>query len=146
MKDGTEKNNLENDLFADRLQVLVKAIIRIFGSPCEVVLHDIRQLDKYTRETEYGHVAGRKAGNSITNLALRKLRENNTVANDLFLNYRTTTKSSKPLESATAPFRNEKRKPIAALCINTGVENLEKANSAKYQVSGEFHRELDATY
>jgi predicted transcriptional regulator YheO len=145
MKDETEKSNLEDDFFVDRLQVLVKAITRAFGSRCEVVLHDLRQLNKYTRETEYGHVTIRKAGNSITNLALRKLREN-TTADDLFLNYRTTTKSSKPLKSTTALFRNEKRKPIAALCINIGIENLEKANSAKYQVSGEFHRELDATY
>ena len=81
MTPSTTKSNSDDDFLIERLAVLVEAIAKTFGSRCEVVLHDLRKLDRSIVKIEHEHITGRKVGGSLTDLALRHIRENMT--NDL---------------------------------------------------------------
>ena len=124
---ASKKSLPYEDFLIERLSILVKGLAKTFGPQCEVVLHDLRRLDKSVIVIENGHITGRKVGSSITNLGLRHLRENTT--DDLLLNYKTTTKDGRTLKSTTVLFRNEKEIPIAALCVNLDITNLQQAFS-----------------
>lgn len=117
----------EDDFLIERLSLFVEAIAKTFGSNCEVVLHDLRQLDRSVVKIENGHVTGRKAGSSVTDLALKSLKEN--AGNDILLNYKTKAKNGKSLKSTTVVIKNRRNVPIAALCINIDVTILQAARS-----------------
>ena len=127
MPPSTSKSSSDDDFLIERLAILVEAIAKTFGSRCEVVLHDLRKLDRSIVKIEHEYITGRKVGGSLTDLALRHIRENMT--NDLLLNYQTTTKDGRTLKSTTVQIRNRKKVPIAALCINIDITNLQQACS-----------------
>lgn len=124
---NSKKKNSDDDFLIDKLALLVEAIAKTFGSNCEVVLHDLRQLDKSIIKIEHGYITGRKVGSSVTDLALRTFREDMT--NDILLNYKTKTKNGKTLKSSTVIIRNKKKVLIAALCINIDISNLQVVSS-----------------
>lgn len=123
----THKEDRDEDFLLEKISIIAEAIAKTFGSQCEVVLHDLRQLDRSVIKIEHGQVTGRKVGSSITDLALKNLKSQ--MKNDLLLNYRTTTKSGRTLKSTTALIRNKKNIPIGALCINIDITNLQQACS-----------------
>ena len=98
------------------LSKIAEAIAQTFGSNCEVVVHDLRDLDQTIVKIVNGHVTGRKVGGSITDLGLRHLRSK--PEEDLIINYLSRTKSGKTLKSTTICFKNETGAPVAALCVN----------------------------
>lgn len=116
------KNDPDQDFVIEKLSILVEAIAKMFGDQCEVVLHDLRKLEKSIIKIEHGYITGRKVGGSITDLALKNLKRD--VTNDLLLNYPTKTKEGRTLKSTTVLIRNKENIPFAALCINFDVTNL----------------------
>jgi len=114
----------------ESLKIAVDGIARTFGSRCEVVLHDIRNLrdlDHSIVKIANGHVTGRTVGGSISDRGLRDLRGGRQAS--LFINYPSVAKDSKPLKSSTILFRNDKGKPIASLCINFDVTDILSLNA-----------------
>jgi predicted transcriptional regulator YheO len=132
MAHSHKNNNTHTDFLIESLRTLPRAIAKTFGSKCEVVLHDLRQLEKSVVEIEHGHITGRKVGSSITDLGLRAFKKD---VSDLLLNYSTTAKDGRSLKSTTVFFRDKERKPIAALCINIDITDIKKACSVIEELS-----------
>jgi predicted transcriptional regulator YheO len=120
------KKTTKEDVFLfESLKPLVEGIAETFGSRCEVVLHDLRNLknlDHSIVKIANGHVTGRSVGGPITDQGLRYLKSASTE--DLLINYSSETKNGRPLKSSTVIFRDEKRNPIAALCINFDITDI----------------------
>lgn len=113
----------------ESLKVLVDGIARTFGSRCEVVLHDLRNFRNLHRsivKISNGYVTGRTVGGAITDQGLAFLKSGREE--NLLLNYSSVTKDGSPLKSSTIVFRNEKKKPIASICINFDVTDIVNFN------------------
>jgi len=122
------KNRTAKEIFLiESLKILVDGIARTFGPRCEVVLHDLGDLDRSIIKIENGHVTGRTVGGSITDKGLRDLRSG--CKDSLLINYPSTTKEGRRLKSSTMIFRNEKKAPIAAICINFDVTDILNFNA-----------------
>jgi predicted transcriptional regulator YheO len=99
-----------------------------------VVLHDLRDLERSIIKIENGHVTGRKVGGSITDQGLKLLRE--APNDDMLLSYQSVTNDGRPLKSSSIIFRNQKRKPIAAICINFDISDIHNFNLAMEDIFG----------
>jgi predicted transcriptional regulator YheO len=109
------------------LQVLctiAEGLAQTFGKNCEVVVHDLRNLDRSIIKIVNGHVTGRKVGGSITDFGLKHLQLQSETHKALFINYPSATKNGKPLKSTTICVSDEKGNPIAGLCINLDVSSV----------------------
>jgi len=111
------------------LTSLMKSLSLLFGSKCEVVLHDHK--DQPYEHTivaiENGHVTGRKIGDCGTNLGLEVLSGNVSIEDNH--NYTTQTKDGKILRSSTIYIRDDD-KVIGSLCINFDISDLILAGKA----------------
>lgn len=97
----------------------VDAIAETFGSNCEVVLHDLRNLDRAIVKIANGYITGREVGAPITDMGLRlyekdKINKKCTAV----IGYRTKTKEGRELKSTTLFIRDKKDNAIGCLCIN----------------------------
>ena len=119
------KSSKDDSLIAS-LKPLVVALAKTFGSRCEVVLHDLRDLEKSIVKIENGHVTGRKIGGSITDQGLKHLRDGPN--NDMLINYQSITNDGRLLKSTSVIFRNQEKKPIAAICINFDISDIQNFN------------------
>jgi predicted transcriptional regulator YheO len=99
---------------------LVDALAVTFGNHCEVVLHDLLNLDKSIVKIANGHITGRQVGAPITDMGLRLFEEDkkNGKKNPAVIGYRTRTKEGRELKSTTLFIRDKKGKAVGCLCIN----------------------------
>jgi len=125
MRPTVNARDRDDNFLVERLSLLVEPIAKTFGPHCEVVMHDLRQLEESVIKIEHGHITGRTIGSSVTDLALKNLKEN--ITNDQLLNYQSTTKDGRTLKSTTVIIRNKQNLPIAALCINIDITDLKSA-------------------
>jgi predicted transcriptional regulator YheO len=105
----------------ESLKTVVDGIAGTFGPRCEVVLHDLRNLDRSIVKIVNGHVTGRSEGGAITDQGLKDLRKG---TDDLILSYRSVTSQGRPLKSTTIVLRDGRGKPTAAICINLDVTDI----------------------
>ena len=103
---------------------VVKGIAKMFGTDCEVLLHDISNLENSIIMIENGHVTGRKIGSPMTDLGLYFLKSDLFKDNDFIANCQTESKFGKKLKSTTIFIRDNKRKIIGFLCINYALDHL----------------------
>jgi predicted transcriptional regulator YheO len=119
------KETTKEAFLIQSLKSLVDGIAETFGSGCEVVLHDLRNLKKLNQsivKIANGHVTGRGEGGPITDQGLRYLKGGSTE--DLLINYPSVTKTGRHLKSSTIVFRDEMGNPIAAVCINFDITDI----------------------
>ena len=131
-----DKNSYD-DFLIRHLSMIVAPIAKTFGSRCEVVLHDLRQLERSVIRIENGHVTGRAVGSSVLSgrsgdQGLKLLTER--AKEDLLINYSSKSYDGKSLKSTTIVFRNTKNDPIAALCINVDITDLVSAGSVLNEI------------
>lgn len=115
----------------ESLKIVVDGIGETFGPRCEVVLHDLRDLrnlDHSIVKIVNGRVTGRTVGGSISDRGLKYFRSGGK--DDLLINYPSETKDGKLLKSSTMTFKDDKGKPIAAICINFDVTDILSLNAA----------------
>jgi len=143
------KNSTAKEIFLIKsLKILVDGIAATFGSRCEVVLHDLRNLGNLNHsivKIANEHVTGRNVGGPITDQGLRHYRS--ASKDNLLINYPSVTKDGKQLKSSTITFRNEKEKPIAAICINfdlTDIMNFNKALEDIFKIAPEKLQDTQA--
>lgn len=55
---------------------MVEFIARTYGENCEVILHDLRDLDKSIVAIKNNHITGRQIGGTITDFALKLIMKN----------------------------------------------------------------------
>jgi len=102
----------------------VKAIAKTFGPDCEVLLHDVSNLQSSIIAIENGHITGRKIGSPITDLGLYFLKSDLFKNTDFIANYQTESKDGKKLKSSSIFIRDKQKKIIGFLCINYALEHL----------------------
>lgn len=100
----------------------VKGISETFGSNCEVVLHDLTDLQHSIIAIENGHVTGRNIGSPMTEASL-KLYVNDKVDEDN-INYTGKSADGRVLKSSTMFIKDEKGKVLGCLCINFDITEL----------------------
>ncbi len=111
----------EIDIRLDTLKQLVSELAKAIGPACEVILHDLRNLDSSCVAIS-GNVTGRKVGAPMTDLGLRILKKGEQASN--LINYSSTSSDGRPLKSSTIIIRNSINKPIAFVCINSDLSTL----------------------
>lgn len=113
---GTQEVILEN------LKGIARVIKDTFGSRCEVVVHDLRDLE-HSLIFIAGEVTGRSVGAPITDLVVKTLQQQNGSAHDM-IGYKTITKDGRILRSSTTFIRDEHNKVFATLCINYDITEM----------------------
>jgi len=97
---------------------LVHFIADIIGSHCEVLLHDIVDVENSVIAIRNGYISGRYIGCPLTDLGF-KLLENRTYLNrDSLVNYRSRTDSGEKLISSTYYIKDEDGVLIGMICVN----------------------------
>jgi len=102
---------------------LVDCIADLFGSNCEVVLHDISDVEHSIVKISNGHITGRKIGNPMTDVGLEMIKKADKGLT-LLGNYNPKTKTGKLLKSNAINIRDLNNKLVGILCINLDVSNL----------------------
>lgn len=127
------KKVLDKSVLMDVLKIVADGIAGTFGSRCEVVVHDLRDLNCSIVKVANDHVTGRSVGGCMTDYGLKLLRQNSPK--DLFLNYPSSAPDGRDLKSSTMLFRDEKGRPVASLCINIDVEEIRRLESWLQEIS-----------
>lgn len=96
---------------------LAKGISKTFGSNCEVVVHDLSHPETSIIEIFNNVVTERKIGEGIRDLVWNVLRSP-SFKEDILANYSTIPYNNKIIKSTTVLVRDEKGKPIGAICMN----------------------------
>lgn len=97
---------------------LVDFIADIIGSHCEVLLHDIVDVENSVIAIRNGYISGRYLGCPLTDLGF-KLLENKSYSNqNALVNYRSRTDSGENLISSTYYIKDETGELIGMMCVN----------------------------
>ncbi|RUM34816.1 MAG: transcriptional regulator [Desulfobulbus sp.] len=110
------KHSLEKKQIFSNLQNIADGIHALFGPNCEVVIHDLDDLQKSLVYMK-GDVTGRKPGAPATDLLVKLLRQDPAPADHLH-NYKSVTADGRCLKSATSIIRDSNGTPVAAFCVN----------------------------
>jgi predicted transcriptional regulator YheO len=97
-------------------------LVKMFGSRCEVAVHDFSDLKKSLIYLA-GNVTGREIGSPITDLVLTELVKQKSEINDI-PNYKTQSSKGIIMKSSTVFLRDLEQKVIGALCINYDISLL----------------------
>lgn len=96
------------------------ALRALLGKSCEVVIHDISDLEHSIVWIE-GNVTGRQVGGMMSDLGLEMLRKGDLHPR---FNYRTFTERGKTLKSASIWLRDANGEIFGAFCINLDVTRI----------------------
>lgn len=101
-------------------------MVNMFGSKCEVAVHDFSDL-QHSLIHIAGNVTSRKIGSPITDLVLNELRKEHKDIKDI-PSYRTQSTEGHIMKSTTVFLRNEQDEIIGALCTNYDISLLMEMN------------------
>ena len=102
------------------LKAIGEGVSATLGDWCEVVIHDLKDLDRSIVHIS-GNVTGRKVGGHMTDLGLANIRSGRT---EPLMNYTAYTDDGKTVKSSTICVHDETGKPVAAFCVNLNVTPL----------------------
>ncbi|MBU8878710.1 PAS domain-containing protein [Bacillus sp. FJAT-29790] len=97
-------------------------LVKMFGSRCEVAVHDFADLKKSLIHIA-GSVTGREIGSPITDLVLNELAKKKKHIEDIPI-YKTQSKKGNIIKAANIFIRDDKGNAIGALCINYDISLL----------------------
>jgi predicted transcriptional regulator YheO len=102
---------------------LVDFIAAIGGKNCEVVLHDLSDIDNSIIAIANKHVTNREVGDSITEFALKKVLDPDHRNEPYIVNYKgQKSDGSKTYRSSTFYIRDSNSRIIGLLCLNIVVD------------------------
>lgn len=110
------------EIILENLKGIAQMIGDTFGHHCEVVVHDLRDLE-HSLIYIAGEITGRSVGAPITDLVVKALHSEGGSPQDI-VGYKTVAKDGRVLKSSTAFIRDEKGKVFATLCINYDLTNF----------------------
>jgi len=123
---------------------LVDFIAGIVGPYCEVVLHDIANVEKSIIAIKNGHISGRKQGGPLTDLGLKLLKEKAYEKTHYLMNYSSKNKDGKPLRSSTYFIKDNSDKLIGMLCINIELDApLQAKKFIESFIKGNYNHDAD---
>ncbi|HEM61092.1 MAG TPA: hypothetical protein ENO24_02280, partial [Chloroflexi bacterium] len=114
---GTEE---EVEDLLTMLKAIGEGVSATLGEWCEVVVHDLRDLE-HSIVYISGNVTGRKVGGHMTDLGLANIRSGRT---EPLVNYTTYTDDGKTVQSSSIVLHDRDGKPVAAFCVNLNVTPL----------------------
>ncbi|MFJ5716313.1 transcriptional regulator [Neobacillus sp. NPDC093127] len=97
---------------------LVEFLGSVMGNQCEVVLHNVRNIENSIVAIKNGHISNRKIGGSLTDLALKILKNKSYVEKDYLINYSGKTQDGKIVRSSTYFIKDEIGNVVGMLCFN----------------------------
>jgi len=97
---------------------LVDFIADIIGSHCEVLLHDIVDVENSVIAIRNGYISGRYLGCPLTDLGFKLLENKSYLKQDALVNYRSRTDTGENLISSTYYIKDEKEELIGMICVN----------------------------
>lgn len=100
---------------------IVEGIGKTFAPFCEVILHDLTNLDSSIVMME-GNLTGRSIGNGTTTLGLSRLNDPNFP--DVLANYSNSLPDGRSFKSTSIGLRNAKGEVVASLCINIDISMM----------------------
>lgn len=102
------------------LKTIGEGVSATLGEWCEVVIHDLKDLDHSIVHIS-GNVTGRNVGGHLTDLGLANIRSGRT---EPLMNYTAYTDDGKTVKSSSIFVHDENDNPVAAFCINLNVTPL----------------------
>lgn len=106
----------EKEQIFQNLRQTADAVHALFGPNCEVVIHDLADLQRSLVYMK-GDVTGRTLGAPATNLLVKLLQQIGEKG-DHRHNYKSVTADGRCLKSATTIIKDSCNKAVAAFCIN----------------------------
>ncbi len=101
---------------------VVEAIGNSFGKNCEVVLHDVTNVDKSIIAIVNGHVTKRTVGCPMSEYGLKTLRKGQYDKN--IINYKKKTADGRILKSTSMFIKDERGELLGLLCINYDISEF----------------------
>lgn len=128
----------------DFLERLAKGVAELFGSNCEVTVHDLTKGYEGTIVAiENGHVTGRHVGDDASELVLQAIKDKENPVEDHYC-YLARTKEGRMIKSSSIYVRDENNKPIGLFGLNYDITDLIMAqNALNAAVSVEKNQEPD---
>lgn len=102
---------------------LVHFLGNALGKQCEVVLHDVTNLEHSIVAIANGHVSGRQVGGPLTDFTLKLLKNEVTKHENWVVNYWSQSKTGRKFRSSSYFLRNAKGQVIGVLCLNYDIQN-----------------------
>ena len=115
------------DKLLDKYKILAEFLAEVLGEHCEIVIHDINDYENSIVAIENSHVSGREIGDSLTDLALNVLKDEENLECNYLANYTGKTYDGRKLRSSTYFIRNDNEKVIGMLCINIDLSRFIEA-------------------
>lgn len=97
---------------------LVNFIADIIGPHCEVLLHDVIDVQNSVIAIRNGYISGRQLGCPLTDFGLELLENKNYLNQNAVVNYLSRTVSGEKLRSSTYFIKDENNILIGMLCVN----------------------------
>jgi predicted transcriptional regulator YheO len=100
------------------------------GSTCEVVLHDLRDIEHSIVAIRNNHITGRQVGDSLSGFALEIIQEHaRNKKNYLASYYGSLAENGKILRLSSFFIYDEEGRPIGLLALNIDLSALEEARA-----------------
>ncbi|WP_462411529.1 helix-turn-helix transcriptional regulator [Neobacillus sp. Marseille-QA0830] len=103
---------------------LVEFLGSVMGSHCEIVLHDVSNVENSIVAISNSHISNRKVGGSLTDLALKVLKNKSNLEKDFLINYSGKTQDGKIVRSSTFFIKDDIGDVVGMLCVNMDVSQL----------------------
>ena len=116
----------ENTTILNRYKPVADMIFATFGSNCEVVVHDLQNVQSSLIYIK-GTVTGRELGAPTTEVILKELRQHGNQVQDM-LGYTTRMKEGKFVKTSISFIRNECEEVIGFLGINFDITAFSMVN------------------
>lgn len=97
---------------------MVDFIADIIGPHCEVLLHDIVDVENSVIAIRNGYISGRYVGCPLTDLGIKLLENQTYLQHNSLVNYRSKTDTGEKLISSTYYIKDEEQNLIGMLCVN----------------------------
>lgn len=139
----------ENTKILESYIPIADMIVATFGSKCEVVIHDLRQVQSSLIYIK-GAVTGRELGAPTTEVILKELRTYGNQVKDM-LGRTSQTRDGRFLKTSTSFIRNKEGKVIGFLGINFDVTAFLMVNQIVSEFSvtqdvDQINRPMDESY
>lgn len=121
----SHNNAMSHDEIISSWTPMVKFIAETYGENCEVILHDLRNLDSSIVAIANNHITNRQVGGTITDYALKIIQDKAWKNCDYISNYKgKVPDKSKNIRSSTFFIKDDTGEAIAMLCLNVDLTPL----------------------
>jgi predicted transcriptional regulator YheO len=133
---------------------IAKAVAETFGSNCEVVIHDFRNMENSIVAIFNGHVTGRTIDTQMSEPILSKINKHQE-GHDVY-NYTGKSTLGRELKSTTTFMKDDDGEIVGCMCINFDITDLLSARNVmnelckvdekEIEVIGEINKVNDVLY